>query len=81
MKKSFFIEETKYNSEKTVPEFQTFILFNHIYQHFTFHKYLNKNDNIISTVTVKIQGLQGTKEKIITNTISNIDINLKPMFL
>ena len=69
-----------YNPENTITDSQKHIIFNHIYRHYVFHTVKNINDFPVS-VNVKIQGLPGTSKTFIVNTIRNIDIMLKPMFL
>ena len=78
-KKTLLTEENISNPENTIPDSQTIIIFNHIYQHYIFHISKDKDESPIS-MTVNIQGLPGTGKKIIANTIRNIDINLDPMF-
>ena len=72
-------EENIYNPENTITESQKIIIFNHIYQHYVFHKFQNTDVSPVC-ITVKIQGLLGTGKTLITNTILNIDIDLNLLF-
>ena len=58
-KQMLLIEEHIYNPENTITESQKNIIFNHIYQHYLFYIFKNKDEGPVS-MTVKIQGLPGT---------------------
>ena len=78
-KKLLLIEEHLYNPENTITDSQNNIIFNHIYQHYTFHIVKDIDDCPVS-MNIKIQGLPDTSKIFITTTIRNININLNPMF-
>ena len=71
------VQYEKYNSKNIKSKSQKIIIFDHLYQHYIFHN-INSNEEIPSSMNVKIQDLPGKGKTFIVNTIRNIDIRLFP---